>query len=147
MLNRGLFSSTTGEWETPQDVFDALNAEFGPFNLDPCATSENAKCLNYYTAGDDGLTKPWWGKVFVNPPYGRTIKWWIRACYVATQTPDAAELVVALLPSRTDTAWWHDYVMKATEIRFIRGRLRFGGAKNSAPFPSAVVIWRRRGLR
>ena len=135
-LNRSLFSSATGEWETPQEVFDALDLEFGGFDLDPCATAENAKCPNFYTKDDDGLDKPWGGKVFVNPPYGRSIGAWIKRCY------EAPGLVVALLPSRTDTAWWHDYVMKADEIRFIRGRLKFGGAKNSAPFPSAIVVWR-----
>ncbi|KKN24265.1 hypothetical protein LCGC14_0896580 [marine sediment metagenome] len=140
MLNRSLFSSATGEWETPQDVFDALDAEFGGFDLDPCATPENAKCSNYYTQEEDGLAKPWRGKVFVNPPYGRGIKWWIRRCYVAAGS--TASLVVALIPSRTDTAWWHDYVMKASEIRFIRGRLHFDGHKNGAPFPSAIVVWR-----
>lgn len=139
MLNRGLFSSATGEWETPQDVFGALDEEFGPFDLDPCATAENAKCPHYYTEEDDGLSLPWRGRVFVNPPYGRRIGQWVRACYEAVN--GYADLVVALLPSRTDTAWWHDYVMKADEIRFIRGRLRFGGAKNSAPFPSAIIVW------
>lgn len=147
MVSRSLFSSATGEWETPQDVFDDLNAEFGPFDLDPCATPENAKCKNYYTSENNGLVQPWWGKVFVNPPYGRGIGAWIGRCYQVSRRragPYAcynAELIVALIPSRTDTVWWHDYVMKADEIRFIRGRLKFGGAKNSAPFPSVVVIW------
>lgn len=140
MLNRSLFSSATGKWETPQDVFDALNEEFGPFDLDPCATAENTKCPAYYTKEQDGLAHPWRGKVFVNPPYGRSIKWWVRRCFVAAGS--TAELVVALIPARTDAAWWHDFVMKASEIRFIRGRLKFGGAKWNAPFPSCVVVWR-----
>ena len=141
MLNRGLFSSATGEWETPQDVFDELDREFGGFDLDPCATPENAKCVNYYTKESDGLTQHWFGKVFVNPPYGRYIVRWVRRASQAVATGEAC-LVVMLLPSRTDTAWWQDYVMKADEIRFIRGRLKFGGATNSAPFPSAIIIWR-----
>ena len=140
MLNRCLFSSATGEWETPQDVFDALNEEFGPFDLDPCATPENAKCPNYYTKEQNGLAQPWWGKVFVNPPYGRDIKRWVRRCWATAGL--SSELVVALIPSRTDTAWWHDFVMKAGEIRFIRGRLKFGGAEHGAPFPSCIVVWR-----
>ncbi len=143
MLNRSLFSSATGEWETPQDVFDALNAEFGGFDLDPCATLENTKCKNFYTQEDDGLAQPWWGKVFVNPPYGRGIKQWMQQCYIASRS--MANLVVALIPSRTDTAWWHDFVMKADEIRFLRGRLCFtrnDGFRGSAPFPSAIVVWK-----
>ncbi|KKK96190.1 hypothetical protein LCGC14_2665220 [marine sediment metagenome] len=143
MLNRSLFSSASGEWETPQGVFDALNAEFGPFDLDPCATPENAKCPNFYTQESDGLLQPWRGRVFVNPPYGRAIGRWIQKCYAAVGQD--AKLVVALLPSRTDTAWWHDYVMKADEIRFIRGRLYFtrdDGLRARAPFPSAIVVWR-----
>lgn len=135
MFNRSLFSSATGEWETPQDVFDALNKEFGTFFLDPCATADNAKCYFYYTKEADGLVQPWFGKVFVNPPYGRGIGAWVKRCY------EYPHLVVALLPSRTDTAWWHDYVMKAEEIRFLRGRLKFGGAKQGAPFPSCIVVW------
>ena len=121
-------------------MFDALNEEFGPFDLDPCATPENAKCPNYYTEERNGLIRPWRGKVFVNPPYGRGIKVWVQRCWASGGT--GAELVVALLPSRTDTAWWHDFVMKANEIRFIRGRLKFGGAKHGAPFPSCIVVWR-----
>ncbi len=143
MVNRSLFSSATGEWETPQEVFDALALEFGGFDLDPCATPENAKCPNFYTQENDGLLQPWRGQVFVNPPYGRPIGRWIQKCYAAVG--QGAKLVVALLPSRTDTRWWHDYVMKADEIRFIRGRLKFGGAKNGAPFPSAIIVWRSHG--
>ena len=141
MFNRSLFSSTTGEWETPQDVFDALSLEFGGFDLDPCATEQNAKCKRYFTLADNGLAQTWAGKVFVNPPYGREIGDWIWKCYISSMS--TADLVVALLPSRTDTKWWHDWVMLASEIRFIRGRLKFGGATNSAPFPSAIAVWRR----
>lgn len=147
-MNPVHYSSKTDEWATPQATFDALSAEFGPFDLDPCATAENAKAPTYYTRDDDGLTKPWFGRVFVNPPYGRGIgKWVERASWVAMpdEYGDApADLVVCLLPARTDTKWWHDYVIPcASEIRFLRGRLKFGGAKNSAPFPSAVVVFRR----
>lgn len=135
-MNKGLFTSNTPEWSTPQKLFDELNAEFC-FTLDPAATKENAKCTKFYTKEDDGLSKDWTGeRVYLNPPYGREIHKWIKkAC------EGGAKIAVCLLPARTDTAWWHDYCMKG-EIRFIRGRLKFGDSKNSAPFPSAIVIFR-----
>lgn len=133
------FSSETPEWYTPQDFFDKLNAEFN-FTLDPCCTHENAKCERHFTQEDDGLSQSWHGEsVFMNPPYGRMIKDWMRKAYESCNRSGAQ--VVCLVPARTDTAWWHDYAMKG-EIRFIRGRLKFGGAVDSAPFPSAVVIFR-----
>ena len=131
------FSSKTDMWATPQDTFDALAAEFGPFDLDVCATPENAKCPHYYTREDDGLAQPWTGRCFMNPPYGRTIGQWMKKAYEESQR---GALVVCLVPARTDTAWWHDYAMKG-QIRFLRGRLKFGGSANSAPFPSAVVVF------
>ncbi len=132
------FSSATDLWSTPQPTFDALNAEFG-FDVDVCALPENAKVSKFYTAREDGLAQNWRGKVWMNPPYGRVIGKWVRKAYEAAQ--DGAT-VVCLLPARTDTAWFHDYCQKG-EIRFLRGRLKFGGSKNSAPFPSMVVIFRR----
>jgi phage N-6-adenine-methyltransferase len=133
------FSSQTVEWSTPQGVFDQLDNEFN-FDLDPCATHENAKCDRYFTEEDDGLKQEWGGStVFMNPPYGREIARWMQKAYTSHLY---GATVVCLVPSRTDTRWWHDYVMKATEIRFIKGRLKFGGAKNSAPFPSAIVIFK-----
>ena len=133
------FSSATNEWATPQHLFDKLNAKWR-FELDVCATPENAKCLRYFTESDDGLQKQWSPFVcWMNPPYGRAIKHWIKKAYEESQR---GATVVCLIPSRTDTAYWHDYVMKG-EIEFIRGRLRFGDAKNSAPFPSAIVVFRR----
>jgi phage N-6-adenine-methyltransferase len=131
------FSSQTDLWETPQDLYNKLNMEFG-FTLDVCATPQNAKCVRFFTVADDGLTQPWTGVCWMNPPYGRTIKHWVKKAYESSL---AGALVVCLLPARTDTAWWHDYVVKG-EVRFIRGRLKFGGQKNSAPFPSAIVIFR-----
>lgn len=135
------FSSRTDEWSTPQDLFDKLNAEFG-FTLDPCATHENAKCPRYYTKEDDGLSKSWAGEiVFMNPPYGRQIGRWVRKAY--EEWRDNGTTVVCLLPARTDTRWFHSYIYgKATEIRFLPGRLKFGNAKNSAPFPSMIVVYR-----
>ena len=137
------FTSTTPEWPTPKAFYAALVAEFGRFELDPCATPENAKCCRYFTAADDGLSQAWApARVFMNPPYGRAIGHWMRKAYGESQ---AGAFVVCLVPARTDTAWWHDYAMKGT-IRFIRGRLKFGDAQNSAPFPSAIVIFGGRTL-
>lgn len=134
------FSSVTNEWSTPQDFFDKLDREFH-FTLDPCCTAENAKCAKFIDGRTrDGLSESWSGEtVFMNPPYGRAIAAWIQKAYNEAESAT----VVCLVPSRTDTAYWHDYAMKG-EIRFIRGRLKFGGQKNSAPFPSAIVIFRKR---
>lgn len=131
------FSSATCEWETPLDFFRDLDREFG-FDVDVCATPDKAKCLRYYTPEMDGLAQTWRGTCWMNPPYGRQIGKWVRKAYESAQ---AGATVVCLLPARTDTAWWHDYCQRA-EVRFVRGRLKFGGAKHSAPFPSAVVIFR-----
>jgi len=140
MNTAAMFSSTTNEWETPQDFFDKLNEEFH-FTLDPCATHENAKCKKYYTVKEDGLKQDWQGEtVFCNPPYGRAIKDWVRKCYEESRKPNTT--VVMLIPARTDTSYFHDYIYKkAKEIRFVRGRLKFGNSKNGAPFPSMVVVF------
>ena len=121
-------------WETPQEFFDELDKEF-KFNLDVCATAENAKCKRFFSPEDDGLKQKWFGVCWMNPPYGRQIKYWMEKAYKS----DAK--VVCLVPARTDTVWWHNYAMKADDIRFIKGRLKFGNSKNSAPFPSAIVIF------
>lgn len=135
-----MFSSATDLWATPQDFFDKLNAEFH-FTLDPCACPDNAKCAKFYTKHDDGLSQNWSGEtVFCNPPYGRSICDWVKKCY--EESRKSGTVVVALIPARTDTRYFHEFIYrKAKEIRFIRGRLKFGGAKNSAPFPSMVVIF------
>lgn len=138
MMNAGMFSSATDLWATPQSFFDKLNAEFG-FTLDVCATDENAKCARYFTKETDGLAQVWEGVVWMNPPYGRGIGDWIRKASHSAKIEGAT--VVCLIPARTDTAWWHDYC-QAAEVRFVRGRLKFGGHDNAAPFPSAVVIFR-----
>ena len=141
MNTKGVFSSQTDEWATPQSLFDELNAEFH-FDLDPCATDENHKCAEYYTKADDGLAKNWGGRsVYCNPPYGRQIGKWVRKAYEEAQKPGTT--VVLLVPARTDTKWFHDYIYGKTEIRFIRGRVRFGDSKHGAPFPSMVVVWRK----
>lgn len=132
------FSSATPEWYTPLDFFQELDLEFG-FTLDPCCTHENAKVAKHYTKEDDGLSKDWSGEVvFMNPPYGREIKAWMRKAYESSL---GGATVVCLVPARTDTAWWHDYAMRG-ECRFLRGRLTFGGAPAPAPFPNAVVVFR-----
>ena len=135
-----MFSSKSGEWSTPNDFFKKLNWRFGPFDLDPCASPYNTKCDNFYTEPEDGLSKNWQGHtVFVNPPYGRGIDAWIKKAYEEAQDPDTK--VVMLIPARTDTKYWHDYVMKAESVFFIKGRLKFGDSTNCAPFPSAVVVF------
>ncbi len=134
------FSSKTDEWATPQATFDALNQEFH-FTLDVCATKDNAKCRYYFSRRDDGLGQQWRGMCWMNPPYGREIhKWVAKAAHTAWK---GFGTVVCLLPARTDTRWWHEYCANA-EVRFIRGRLKFGASKNSAPFPSAIVIFKGR---
>jgi site-specific DNA-methyltransferase (adenine-specific) len=131
------FSSKTDLWYTPRDFFDKLNRIYS-FDLDPCATHENAKCEMYFTKEQDGLKQDWSGhKVFMNPPYGRVIKDWMKKAYESSLN---GALVVCLVLARTDTFWWHEYAMKG-RIEFIRGRLKFGGCDNAAPFPSAVVVF------
>lgn len=134
-----MFSSKTDMWATPQDFFDKYNREFN-FQIDVCATQDNAKCKEYFTEEQDGLSLEWTGICWMNPPYGREIKHWIKKAYDSSVQNDAT--IVCLVPSRTDTKWWHDYVMKASRIDFIKGRLKFGDSKNPAPFPSAVVIFK-----
>lgn len=131
------FSSKTPEWETPQDTFDALHKEFH-LTRDVCATRENTKLPAYWDKEKDGLKQDWSkSRCWMNPPYGREVGRWIKKAATG-----GAEIVVALLPSRTDTRWFHDYIYNKAEIRFLKGRLKFGGQKNSAPFPSMIVIFK-----
>ena len=132
-MNSVHFSSKTSEWETPQTLFDELDKEFH-FDLDVCASGDNWKCINYFNKDMDGLSKQWSKRNWMNPPYGREIGKWVKK---ASENP----LTVCLLPARTDTKWFHDYILGKAEIRFIKGRLKFGGHKNSAPFPSMIVIF------
>jgi phage N-6-adenine-methyltransferase len=139
-MNRGMFSSSSCEWETPREFFDAVNDVFH-FSLDVCATRANAMCGRYFTKADDGLSREWRGVCWMNPPYGREISLWVRKAYESSL--EVGTVVVCLLPARTDTKWWHDCVIAHAErIRFIRGRLRFSG-KGPAPFPSALVVFGR----
>lgn len=135
-----MFSSKKVEWETPQDFFDKLNEEFS-FTLDAAALPENAKCKYYYTPENSGLHKEWNGSVWCNPPYGRKETGeWVKKAY--EEHLRGCETIVMLLPARTDTKWFHEYIYGKAEIRFVKGRLKFGGSKDAAPFPSMVVIYR-----
>ena len=138
-ISSALYSSRSEEWATPLHFFASLDAEFA-FTLDPCATRRNAKCRNFYTKADNGLAQDWGeGIVFCNPPYGRNIGEWAKKCYLASQ---AGATVVLLVHSRTDTRYFHDWIYGKAELRFIRGRLKFGDGRQSAPFPSLVAIYR-----
>ncbi len=144
-MNREVFSRTVNtkdEWETPNYFFFLLNREFN-FTLDPCASLENRKCEKFYSIEEDGLKQDWSGEtVFVNPPFSH-ISEWVKKCFLESQKPRTK--VVMILPSRTDTRYWHDYIMKAKEIRFCKGRVNFllngKKPKNSSTFPLAVIIF------
>ncbi|MBQ7737018.1 MAG: adenine methyltransferase [Oscillospiraceae bacterium] len=137
-MNRGYMPvSKTDLWETPQDLFDRLNSEYH-FETDVCALPENAKCPRYFTPDQNGLAQEWTGVCWCNPPYGRDIVKWVEKAYKSSAT------VVMLLPARTDTKWFHDLCLRGGQVSFLRGRLKFGGSKNAAPFPSMLVVFDRR---
>lgn len=137
-----MLSSVDMTWETPIDFFEKLNQEFH-FTLDPCATPETAKCKKFFTKEDDGLIQDWGGEsVFCNPPYGTEIKKWVRKC--AEEAKKVGTQVVMLIPARTDTVYFHEYIYNKAQIRFVKGRLKFGGKQagsGAAPFPSMVVVF------
>lgn len=138
-----MFSRKSDEWSTPSKIFEELDAEFN-FTLDPCATDENHKCDFYFTKNIDGLKENWGGnRVFVNPPYSQ-IKHWVKKAWEESTKPNT--IVVMLIPARTDTRYFHEYIYHRSEIRFLKGRLKFGESANSAPFPSMVVIFRAGGI-
>lgn len=142
-FNQGVFfnpDTTTDVWETPQGFYNSMN-ELYKMNLDVCAFPNNAKCERYFTPEQDGLKQRWEGRIWMNPPYGREIGKWVRKAYEEVERGNA-EIAVCLVPARTCSQWWHDFCMKG-EVMFIRHRLRFGGAKTNAPFPNAVVVFRR----
>jgi phage N-6-adenine-methyltransferase len=132
-------TSATDEWATDPKVFEALSERYGPLTLDVAATAENAKCKRYFTRADDGLAQEWTGRVWMNPPYGHALNAWMRKAWEASQT--TADLVVCLVPAKTDTRWWREYAQRG-EVELLRGRLHFGGAPRAAPFASAVVVFR-----
>lgn len=142
MIKRdALFSSLTDEWATPQELFNQLNDEFH-FTVDVCASEENAKVNKYFTKDQDGLNQDWSDEiVWCNPPYGRTVTQWVRKAYEHFIGGGKA---VLLLPARTDTRWFHEYVYGKAEIRFIKGRIKYGNAKWNAPFPTMIVIYRKK---
>jgi phage N-6-adenine-methyltransferase len=138
MLNSGIMSSKTDMWATPQWLFDTINGYYH-FTLDVCAVKENAKTDIFFTPEIDGLQHSWEGVCWMNPPYGATIKKWVKkAC---EESLSNGALVVALLPARTDTAWFWDYIVHYAKLEFLRGRLKFGDGVGSAPFPSMIAVW------
>ena len=134
MKREVMFSSKTDLWETPQALFDKYN-DIYHFETDVCAIPENAKCERFFSLEDDGLSQEWSGVCWCNPPYGKNIGKWVEKAARSFAT------VVMLLPARTDTKWFHDYVLPYVKIEFIRGRIKFSGHKENAPFPSMVVVF------
>ncbi len=133
-----LFSSKKKDWETPQELFDSLNKEVN-FTVDVASSDTNYKVKKHYTIKENGLIQDWKNeRVWCNPPYGRDICKWVEKAYFSN-----AEIVVMLLPARTDTKWFHKYIYKkdSVKIEFIKGRLKFGNSKNSAPFPSMIATF------
>lgn len=144
MVNSALFSSKSDDWATPADFFAVLNAEFN-FDLDVCASEKNHKTPDYFDEKTDGLSQNWGGRrVFCNPPYSQIEKW-IQKAWTESYKPQT--LIVLLIPARTDTKYFHDYILHRSEIRFVKGRLKFGNSEHAAPFPSMVVVYRSGGLR
>lgn len=141
-ISQALYTSRTDEWPTPRAFFDLLNREFH-FTLDPCASDRNATCKLYFSKAEDGLKQDWGRhRVFCNPPYGRDMREWARKCFEASHKGAS---VVLLAHARTDTRWFHDWVYgRASELRFLKGRLKFGDGPQSAPFPSLVAVFRPR---
>lgn len=132
------FSSKKMDWATPWPLFHICEESYGPFSLDVCATASNAKCQRFFSPDVNGLLQRWYGVCWMNPPYGRTIGQWIEKAVAESQQ---GARVVCLLPARTDTVWWHDLVLPHGHVHFLRGRVRFEGAKHHAPFPSAIVVF------
>ena len=137
-MNKALLSTGSGEWETPQELFDSLNAA-NAFDLDVCATADNAKCKRFFSKDQDGLTKDWTGRVWCNPPYGRDVGKWVKKAN--EEHAKHGTVIVMLLPARTDTKWMHDLIFGSANVIFLPGRLKFTGSNNSAPFPSMLAIW------
>ena len=137
MMNSGLYSSNTDLWATPDYFFDSIKDEFNP-TLDVCALPENTKCERFFTPEMDGLKQKWDGVCWMNPPYGRKIKYWVEKAYHESKN---GSKIICLLPARTDTKWFHDFIYGKAEVRFIKGRIKFGEAKWNAPFPSMIVIF------
>lgn len=138
-MTPGLTSTGNIVAETPKYIFDKISSIFN-FSLDVCALPENAKCENYYTPKDDGLSKPWRGGVWCNPPYGREISSWVKKAYEESQK-ECNSFVLMLLPARTDTKWWWEWVQGKATLFFIKGRVKFGDHNVGAPFPSVLALY------
>ena len=138
-MTKGLTSTGNIVAETPKYLFDRISSIFN-FSLDVCALPENAKCESYYTPKDDGLSKPWRGGVWCNPPYGREISSWVKKAYEESQK-EYNSFVLMLLPARTDTKWWWDWVQGKATLFFIKGRVKFGDHNVGAPFPSVLALY------
>ena len=138
-ITKGLTSTGNIVAETPKYLFDRISSIFN-FSLDVCALPENAKCESYYTPEDDGLSKPWMGGVWCNPPYGREISSWVKKGYEESRK-DYNDFVLMLLPARTDTKWWWEYVQGKATLFFIKGRVKFGDHNVGAPFPSVLALY------
>lgn len=142
MINKALFTSEKEDWEPPDQYFEELNEEFH-FDIDVAASHENAKLPRYFTKENNALTQRWEGNVFCNPPYGRDLRKWVEKAH-KEYLRDPNRVIVFLIPSRTDTSYWHDFIFDKATVRFLRGRLKFeveGEPKDAAPFPSALVIY------
>ena len=124
---------------TPKEFFEKLSSIFN-FTLDVCALPENAKCKDYYTPDDDGLSNPWRGGVWCNPPYGREISTWVKKGYEESRK-DYNNFVLMLLPARTDTKWWWDWVQGKAQLFIVKGRIRFNEGSAGAPFPSVLALY------
>jgi phage N-6-adenine-methyltransferase len=138
-------SSTSENWETPQDLLEPLYNMFGAFDLDPCSPTSNSrtapvKAKVYYTEANDGLSLPWFGNVFCNPPYGKALRHWVAKAYEESRCGNT-QTIVMLIPARTDTTFWHQTIVGKAAILFLKGRLKFGNAAQVAPFPSCLVVW------
>lgn len=132
---------TRTDWATPWPLFEKYNAEFH-FTLDVCATADNAKCAKFFTPEIDGLKQDWgFESCWMNPPFGKDIPKWMSKAYEESYR---GALTVCLVPARTCTQWWHNYAERASEYRFIEGRVKFEGAIHNAPFPCAIVVFRPR---
>lgn len=144
-MNSGLLSSEKSYWETPQVFFNQLNKKYH-FTFDLAASGSNAKCKNYFNESNNSLSQDWHeigGNLFLNPPYGRELRKWVKKAYEENLKKQDG-YIVPLIPARTDTSYWHDFIFGKAQIKFLRGRLKFelnGEAKDAAPFPSALVIY------
>ena len=136
-VDQSWFNAKSVEYNTPDNIYDPLHKEFG-FTLDVASTDENAKCVNHFTLADDGLKQPWSGVAWMNPPYGRVMQKWIRKAHAESKR---GVTVVALIPARTNTVWWHDCIQGIAEVRFIRGQVAFKGFDRGLWMPMCIIIW------